>query len=64
MEDENKQTVGCVIAIAFLLLMLAVSVIVSHFFGLAFGFAAWLVQVAAYLLMCVYTYQKGKGEDA
>ena len=64
MEDENKQTAGCVAAIAFLLLMIAASLVVGHFFGLAFGFAALLMQVAAYLLMCVYTYQKGKDKDA
>ena len=63
-DDESKQTVGCVTASAFLLLMIAASLVVGHFFGLAFGFAVLLIQVAAYMLLCVYTYCKGKDKDA
>lgn len=47
MNEESTELAGCLLLVAVMLLVIAVSVVVGHFFGPAFGFAVWGLLTAA-----------------
>lgn len=50
---SDKETAGCVLAIAMVCMILAAAVVIGRVFGAAFGLASGLVLVGAYLMACV-----------
>lgn len=54
--DDTRVTVGCMVCIFFGLVGLAVSVLISHFFGLAIGLASFLVIAAFFVLWLACAY--------
>ena len=62
MDDDVKQTVGCMIVIVLFLLVLAAGVLIGHFFGIAFGLATLLILIAALMFWLACAYYKSEGE--
>ena len=62
MDDDVKQTVGCMIVIVLFLLVLAACVLIGHFFGIAFGLATLLILIAALMFWLACAYYKSEGE--
>lgn len=56
----ERDAVSCLLTIATWLLMVAVAVLVGHFFGVAIGIVTFLVVAAAYLIACVVVYYRGE----
>jgi len=57
-----RDAANCLLTIATWLLMIAVAVLVGHFFGVAIGIVTLLVIMAVYLVACVVAYYKSEGE--
>lgn len=58
----ERDAASCLLTIATWLFIVAVAVLVGHFFGVAIGFVTFLVIMAAYLVACVVAYYKNEGE--
>lgn len=62
--EDVKVTVGCMVFVVFGLMVLAVSVLIGHFFGFSIGLATLLVLVATLVLWLACAYYKSAGGDA
>lgn len=54
----ERDAVSCLLTTATWLFMVAVAVLVGHFFGVAIGIVTFLVVAAAYLIACVVVYYR------
>lgn len=62
--EDVKVTVGCMVFVVFGLMVLAVSVLIGHFFGFSIGLATLLVLVATLVFWLACAYYKSAGGDA
>lgn len=58
--NDVKETVGCMFAIALLLLAVAAGLIIGNFFGFAIGMAVTLAVIAVFVLWLAISYYRSE----
>lgn len=60
--DEDKQVAGCMVFVVIVMVVLAASVLVGHFFGLDIGLVTLLLIMAIFLFWMACVAYKNDGD--